>query len=368
MAAQIQVEDFRGRRIYRNLLDRVVHENSFSAIQEEFCHYLFGELAPILLQKYGNSCMTACTDQKFREENFIPQGQIRRQKNSRECKVFLKAGTTDFYLSRVMRSLIHENPLFVSALSPFYSMQPLSYSRVMDQLIVKPKGSEESYVQFDCDLQEVLTAQGSSNNPHHFFNIFCIAAPFLCQTEGSVNHGGISILENYDQYFDFFKKEFGHGGSFVLEKQPLHQKDHTQFKNFNLGKFNQRIKDHFGSNAPFLEWKDLKLQPGDFAVIDCRIPYKIHRNQKDQPAVYTTVSLEPTQKTFHFSSKEGTTYRMFNEGKVGNWNSSTYKSTNYDEWNWRRVRNDQYSLQEVVPKNKCNIESTKLYGVYGSNL
>lgn len=368
MAAQINIEDVRGRRIYRNLLDRVVNEKAFLAIQEEFCYYLFGELAPTLLQQYGVACMTACTDQKFRESNFIPTSQIRRQKNSRECKVFLKAGTTDFYLSRVMRTLIHENPLFLSAISPFYSTQALGYHRVMDQLLVKPKASEESYVQFDCDLREALAAPGSPKNPHHFLNIFCIAAPSLCEKEGSSNSGGVFVLENFDYYFDFFRKEFQEGKAFVLEKQLLHQKDHTQFKSFNLNKYNQRIKEHFGASAPLLEWKDLKLQPGDLAVIDCRVPYKIHRNQQDQPAVYTTVSLEPTSTQTNFNSNSNYNSKMFSEGKVGNWNTSTYKSTNYDEWNWRRVRSDHYSLQEVVPKNKCNVESSKLYGVYSSNL
>lgn len=366
MAAQISVEDKQGRRIYRNLLDKVSHAKNFYAIQEEFCYYLFGEMAPLLLERYGLTCMSACTDGKFREDNFIPHCQIRRQKNSRECKVFLKSGHTDFYLSRLMRELIHENPIILSALSPFYQGKTLSYSRIIDQLLIKPKGSDESYVHLDCDISKNLNAPGSHLNPYHHFNIFCISSP---QSHGdSHNSGDVSILENFDRYFDFFSKEFKNDPNFSLEKQPLHQKDKTLFKNFNLAKFNNKIRSQFGADALLLKWVNLDLGPGDFAVIDCRIPYKMNRNQKDIPAVYTTVSLEPCDLSQNGSSFQNNNLQLCNEGKVGDWHSSTYKNTNYDEWAWRKDRTDSYSLQSVVPKDNCSIDKIKLYGTKSSNL
>lgn len=345
MAAQIAIEDKPGRRIYRNLINSTKYASELEAIQVEFCHYLFGEMADSLLKTRGIKIMMACMDSETRKSLSVPDSQLHRQKNSREFKILIKSGFTDFYLSKIVANLIHNNPVVQSAISTFYENKPVYVKRSMDQLIIKPKFSEDSYAMLDCDITTNLQPIGSMENPFHYVNIFCINAPRYEFFSDSSRSGGISILENFEKYFSLFQEEFRKGVNFVLEKQPLHNKGKTQFKDLDLRKFNSYIEQIHGKMAPKLKWINLDLQSGDMAVIDCRIPYKYHRNQQDTPAVYTNVSLEPD------SINHGKNLNIHplvvqaqTTGKVGNWNSSTYKETNFDEYVWRSSRIDQYSL------------------------
>lgn len=369
MAAKIIIEDKQGRRIYRNFLDAELYKNAFKAIQEEFCYYLFEDFAPMLIERHGVIAMNACTDHNFREANFIPTSTIRRGKNSRECKIFIKGGLTDFYLSRMMRNIIHENPFFYNAIAAFYKNQPLSYSRNFDQLIVKPKESEESYLSLDCEFPKPLASAGSKENPFHYVNIFCLAAPPTEEgEENNFDQGGVCILENFDKYYEFFRQEFSPKGSFPLEKQPLHNKGKTVLKTLKIDLLNCKLKEIYGPNVPLLNWVHLNLQPGDFVLLDCRIPYKFNKNIKNIPAVFTTVSLEPKLSNSTFSKESRLIQQAVNEGKVGDWNSTTYKNTNYDEYSWRLNRKDNYSLSSTLPAKPYNNYQELVYGFKNANL
>lgn len=364
----LKIEDCQGRRVYRAILSPELYGPYFKAIQHELCRFVYGEYASMLWERFEERSLAACIDSEIQVKYGIPQHVTRKKANTREHKILIKTGSTQFYSSPIMRLMVYENKIIYDAIKSFYGPNTnLTYINGPDEMIVKPYNSEDSPITFDCEVLENLGKPGSaSKNPFHYYAFFCAASSYKCTDE--FDDGGLCILENFDLYYEFLRLEFGARGKLPLEKQPKNIGRKTHIKALNLDLINDIISHKYGVNAPKVKWVNLDLRAGDLALIDCRIPYRFCRNKNEIPTIYTQVSLEPRSIGWEGSPRQNFLRQFLRAGKVGDWNKDAHRGTNNDEYLWRRDSTGIDSLDAVIVKGPFNVHQACIYGMNASSI
>jgi|SRR5579885_3448815 len=322
-----------GYRIYLSSVSPVACQNCFIQTTLEICHLFFQNHTSLLIENYGMDTTKMIFDHSQRSQ-IIPNFEFQnKEKNSRNEKIMKKSGKTNLFLSPQIMTIRKDKTIY-SILTDIYKNDKLAFTNGLDHIIYKVKGSEEYPPTLDCKINQNLEDFNGLNNPFHYSCMVCISS-----SKGQ-SSGKMSLLENFDYHFDFIKTLVDNRGKFPLEKQKK-DADYTVLDNLNIELVNQEIsKKYFGiKDIRLLKWVEIDLNPGDVLIFDCRIPYKIEKNDIDIPVMYIPISLRPVPQNWYKSRKHSNLVNAIKNGKVGDWNKKTFKGSNIDEYRWRTQQN-----------------------------
>tara|TARA_R110002072_G_scaffold45565_5_gene126839 strand:+ start:22576 stop:23685 length:1110 start_codon:yes stop_codon:yes gene_type:complete len=362
-------EQHDGYTIHRNLHEKEESERAYRKILEELCDFVLLDKAPELIKTFGLEVTKFFNCRNFQQDHNLPDSYVRSPSNSRESKIVRKTGRTDIYLSETAREMAGENEAIYNILHNLYAKvtqidTPLAFTNGLDQLCVKSYGCEENLPTLDCKMFESFGPPTCDKNPFHYFALYCFGA---CTNINIANRGQISILRNFDRHFTLLSKWMSPGGQFDQGRQRKGSIV-TVFNNFNLNNVNNALKSHYLSRNEShlylpLEWITVNLQIGELLVIDCRIPYKFHKNDNNIPAIYTTISLLPIPQDWKTSSRRTKLIKTITSGFVGDSSKRVLKGTNTNEYTWRKNNTAQYSLDKIVDTHNFSTHNKIIYGL-----
>jgi len=331
MSKDYRFDQGEGYRIYRNVIDEEKAKEIFMYSTLEICFYVFGQEATKLINNLSMKVTQIICDPNLRKELAIPDDVVRRNGNPRESKVLKKSGKTSLYLSPYIRDHIRRNVDVYNIFKEMYTTEKLAFSAGLDHIIYKPNMSEESLPILDCTIFEPLNHSTSIKNPFHYTCFMGMSS------KTGKDSGMISLLINFDRYFDIIKTLIKLDGKFPISKQ---KKGITVslLENLNIENINKELKEMIEFRGEIfypLYWKQVDVMPGDMLLFDCRIPYKTDRNRSEDPIMYVPISLRPIDQSWYSSESRRRLIRSITEGKAGNWSKRTTKGCNLDEFRWR---------------------------------
>jgi len=353
-----------GFQIYSGLLSEQHCSNLSFGITAEICSFIFGEQGFGLLQFYGQRAGRLATDLSFRKKEGLAGLQF-RPGYSHDDRIAKKSGKSPLYLNSSLRVDVLCHPSLISILAKLYGTSNLVYANGLEGVIYKSGGCEESLPCLDCDYFSSFQTPESLENPYHYYGLFCLSRPEIETGENSVSDGSVMILEGFDRYYDLIRDIVGPNGKYPIQRKKNKNKSLTVLDNFNLEGVNSELEKIVPDRFVPLRWLKLDLQPGDFLVLDCRIPYKTTRNRYDQPSIYVPISLRPVNKLWYGSVKQLELEASLREGRVGNWRTRGVKDSNLHEYAWRFQLPKDHPFSLAVWTDHTNLSETEklLFGL-----
>jgi len=328
-----------GNRLYKNVIPTSHTDYIFGGVNTEVTLFIFGPRAADLVARYGSGVTNLISDVDYRRDQGFDNTLVRANGNPRDSKNHKRTGKTNICTSPFVRNYVLRNSRIFEIAMDFWGTNKLAFTKGIEPIIYKARGSEESLPTIDCKIREPLENDQMALNSFHYVTIVCISPGGISE---SGTNGALSILEGFDVHFEDIKAAITPYGKFPVVSQKNKKLDYTVLENLNVEGLNGelfRIHQATPEKAKTvfvpLKWKTVQMAAGDVIVFDCRIPYKTARNTTDVPALFVTVSLRPVWSGWYQTLKYKELQDTINHGKVGCWLKRIEAQCNFEEVNWR---------------------------------